>query len=75
MRTKIRKPKKGEDNFVETRGRKKKPLFEKHEIISFTAPAGTKEMLRVLKEGKINKSQICAKAIKKVFRKYLKENI
>lgn len=74
MKAKIRRPKKGDNNFVETRGRKKKPLSERYEIISFTAPAGTKKMLGVIKRKKLNKSEICSKAIKRVFRK-LKKNI
>lgn len=48
------------------RGRPKKDISEKSELMTITIPAGFKNQLKGLN---INKSQICAKALKRALKK------
>lgn len=52
------------------KGRPKKERAEKCEILSFSAPAGTKKILAVLRKNKINKSKLCVEAIAEAFKQY-----
>lgn len=58
---------------MKVQGRPRKQEDKKYKIFTFSATPELKEILIFLRKKKINKSKICADAIKKVYKKVSKD--